>query len=96
MYVLLGQPGGLECVYCWAVSLVAKSAFSAVHLNAALCLLLSTGIHMVCRSGSKLSYNIYNLSLAKMEQESAFPTDTLAFTGQDKRPVVLHNAGEVC
>ena len=53
------------------------------------------GIHVLNRSGNKLSYLLYNLSTCKVEQDSVFPTDTQAFIGASEKAVSLHNGGEV-
>lgn len=52
------------------------------------------GIHVIARSGARLSYMVYNLSSGKVEQNSPFPTDTQSFLGNFDRPITLHNSGE--
>jgi E3 ubiquitin-protein ligase EDD1 len=58
--------------------------------------LCAAGIHVLTRSGNKLSYVVYNLSTGKVEQDSVFPTDTQAFLGTSPNSkITLHNGGEV-
>lgn len=56
---------------------------------------LLAGIHILNRSGNRLSYMIYNLSTNKVEQDSHFPTETNAFLGKNESNISLHNNGEV-
>ncbi|XP_064596947.1 E3 ubiquitin-protein ligase UBR5-like isoform X2 [Liolophura sinensis] len=49
------------------------------------------GIHVLIRSGSKLSYMMHNLSTGKVEQDSTFPTHTHAFLGQSDHNIALYN-----
>ncbi len=55
----------------------------------------SEGIHVICRMGAKLSYMVYSLSTGKVDQDSAFPTDTLAFIGHSQKAIQLHSCGQV-
>ena len=61
-----------------------------------ICFYFITGIHVLNRShNNKLSYLVYNLSTAKVEQDSTFPTDTQAFLGASESNIMLQNGGEV-
>lgn len=53
------------------------------------------GIHAVVRSGSKLSYVVYNVSSGRVEQDNPFPSDTSAFMGLFPSLISLTCAGEV-
>ena len=55
-----------------------------------------SAVHMICQTGNKLSYTIYNLSTGKLSQDSKFPTDTQAFLGHSEAGIRLHNAAQVC
>ena len=46
-------------------------------------------------TGTKLSYSIFNLSTAKLTQDSKFPTDTQAFLGHNQAVIRLHNVAQV-
>ncbi|XP_033727140.1 E3 ubiquitin-protein ligase UBR5-like isoform X1 [Pecten maximus] len=52
------------------------------------------GIHVICRSGARLSYLVYNLTTGKVEQDSVFPTDAQAFMGSHRSDITLHNTGD--
>ncbi|KAH3897177.1 hypothetical protein DPMN_021362, partial [Dreissena polymorpha] len=52
------------------------------------------GIHVVAKSGVRLSYVVYNLSSGKVERESVFPTEAQAFMGCRRSNITLHNPGE--
>ncbi|XP_052085872.1 E3 ubiquitin-protein ligase UBR5-like isoform X2 [Mytilus californianus] len=54
----------------------------------------SEGIHVIARSGSKLSYMVYNLTTGKLDQDAPFPTDTQAFMGSLRSDITLHNTGD--
>lgn len=54
----------------------------------------SEGIHVIARSGSKLSYLVYNLTTGKLDQDAQFPTDTQAFMGSLRSDITLHNTGD--
>ncbi|VDH90552.1 E3 ubiquitin-protein ligase EDD1, partial [Mytilus galloprovincialis] len=54
----------------------------------------SEGIHVIARSGSKLSYMVYNLTSGKVDQDAPFPTDTQAFMGSLRSDITLHNTGD--
>ena len=57
---------------------------------------LFTGIHVLTRSGNRLSCVVYNLSTGKVKQVSVFPTDTQAFLGAPPHTkITLHNGEEV-
>ncbi|KAK3087035.1 hypothetical protein FSP39_000732 [Pinctada imbricata] len=47
------------------------------------------GIHVIARSGARLSYIVYNLTSGKVEQDSAFPTDAQSFMGVHRREISL-------
>lgn len=53
------------------------------------------GIHLIARSGSRLSYTIYNLTTGKVEQDATFPTDAQTFLGENRSDITLHNTGDV-
>lgn len=53
------------------------------------------GIHAIVRSGSKLSYVVYNVSSGRVEQDNPFPSDSAAFMGLYPSSVSLTCAGEV-
>ena len=59
------------------------------------CISLITGIHVIARSGARLSYIAYNLTTGKVEQDSPFPTDAQSFMGVHRRDITLHKAEEV-
>ncbi|ESO86003.1 hypothetical protein LOTGIDRAFT_129991 [Lottia gigantea] len=52
------------------------------------------GIHIIARSGMRLSYIIYNLSTGKIEQDCAFPTNIPSFLGSNPSDISLHHSGE--
>lgn len=52
------------------------------------------GIHLIARSGSRLSYTIYNLTTGKVEQDATFPTDAQTFLGENRSDITLHNTGD--
>ena len=54
-----------------------------------------SGLHLVTRSGSRITYLVYNLSTGKLEQEALSPTDATAFIGRSDKFIQLHNGGEV-
>lgn len=53
------------------------------------------GIHAILRSGSKLSYVIYNLSTGRYVQDCYIPSDISSFLGLQSQNVSLTSAGEV-
>lgn len=53
------------------------------------------GIHAIVRSGSKLSYVIFNVSSGRVEQDNPFPSDSAAFMGLYPSLISLTCAGEV-
>lgn len=53
------------------------------------------GIHAIVRSGTKLSYVVYNVSSGRVEQDNPFPSDTTAFMGLFPSLISLTCAGEV-
>ncbi|XP_055998190.1 E3 ubiquitin-protein ligase UBR5-like isoform X2 [Ostrea edulis] len=52
------------------------------------------GIHLIARSGSRLSYTIYNLTSGKVEQDATFQTDAQTFLGEHRSDITLHNTGD--
>nr|CAD7423599.1 unnamed protein product [Timema monikensis] len=52
------------------------------------------GIHAIVKTGTKLSYIVYNLNSGRAEQDSPFPSDTASFMGLEPRNISLINAGE--
>lgn len=52
------------------------------------------GIHAVVKNKSKLSYIIYSVTSGKIEQDWVFPTDPVAFFGQDASLISLYSCGE--
>lgn len=52
------------------------------------------GIHAIVKTGSKLSYVLFNVSTGRVEQDSPFPCDTAAFLGLDSHAVNLTSTGE--
>ncbi|XP_026278748.1 E3 ubiquitin-protein ligase UBR5 [Frankliniella occidentalis] len=52
------------------------------------------GIHAIVKTGTKLSYVLYNVSTGRIEQDSPFPCDTAAFLGLDAHAVNLTSTGE--
>lgn len=53
------------------------------------------GIHAVVRSGTKLSYVIYNICSGRIEQDNPFPSDTASFMGIYPQLINLTCTGEV-
>lgn len=53
------------------------------------------GIHAIVRSGSRLSYVIYNVSSGRLEQDNPFPSDTTSFMGLYAQHISLSCPGEV-
>lgn len=53
------------------------------------------GIHAIVRSGSRLSYIIYNISSGRIEQDNPFPSDTSSFMGLYAPHINLNCPGEV-
>ncbi|XP_062606641.1 E3 ubiquitin-protein ligase UBR5-like isoform X3 [Saccostrea cucullata] len=52
------------------------------------------GIHLIARSGSRLSYTIYNLTSGKVDQDATFQTDAQTFLGENRSEITLHNTGD--
>lgn len=52
------------------------------------------GIHAIVRSGTKLSYVLYNISSGRAEQDNPFPSDTTSFMGLYPQHISLTSAGE--
>ncbi|XP_078331394.1 E3 ubiquitin-protein ligase UBR5-like isoform X2 [Crassostrea virginica] len=52
------------------------------------------GIHLIARSGSRLSYTIYNLTTGKVDQDATFQTDAQTFLGENRSDITLHNTGD--
>ncbi|OXU30332.1 hypothetical protein TSAR_012971 [Trichomalopsis sarcophagae] len=52
------------------------------------------GIHAILRSGSKLSYVIYNLSTGRYVQDCYIPSDISSFLGLQPQNISLTSAGE--
>ncbi|KAK7870183.1 hypothetical protein R5R35_012737 [Gryllus longicercus] len=52
------------------------------------------GIHAIVKSGTKLSYVVFNLSSGRVEQDSPFPSDTSSFLGLEPQNINLIGAGE--
>ncbi|KAL1490432.1 hypothetical protein ABEB36_013127 [Hypothenemus hampei] len=52
------------------------------------------GVHSIVKSGSRLSYCIFNISTGRVEQDNPFPSDTAAFMGLYPSLVNLTCAGE--
>lgn len=52
------------------------------------------GIHAIVRSGSKLSYVIYNICSGRIEQDNPFPSDTASFMGIHPQQINLSCIGE--
>lgn len=52
------------------------------------------GIHAIVRSGTKLSYVLYNISSGRAEQDNPFPSDTASFMGLYPQHISLTSAGE--
>ncbi|XP_058797650.1 E3 ubiquitin-protein ligase hyd isoform X2 [Phymastichus coffea] len=52
------------------------------------------GIHAILRSGSKLSYVIYNISTGRYVQDCYIPSDISSFLGLQPQNVSLTSAGE--
>lgn len=53
------------------------------------------GIHAIVRTGTKLSYVVYNISSGRAEQDNPFPSDTVSFMGLHPQHISLTSAGEV-
>ncbi|CAH1775507.1 unnamed protein product [Owenia fusiformis] len=49
-------------------------------------------IHIVEQTGNKMSYKVFNLSSAKVEQDRTFPTHTGAFLGHSESNITLHTS----
>lgn len=52
------------------------------------------GIHAIVKTGTKLSYVVFNLSSGRVEQDSPFPSDTSSFLGLEPQNISLIGAGE--
>ena len=63
--------------------------------SALVTLMNDTGIHLIARSGSRLSYTIYNLTTGKVDQDATFQTDAQTFLGENRSDITLHNTGDV-
>lgn len=53
------------------------------------------GIHAIVKSGSRLSYVVYNVTSGRYEQDSQFPIDINAFIGTSAQNVLLSSTGDV-
>lgn len=53
------------------------------------------GIHAVVKSGSRLSYVVYNVTSGRYEQDSQFPIDINAFLGSNPQNILLASTGDV-
>ena len=53
------------------------------------------GIHAIVRSGSKLSYVVYNICSGRVEIDNPFPSDTMSFMGLNPHNISLTCAAEV-
>lgn len=52
------------------------------------------GVHAIVKSGSKLSYALYNLSSGRAEQDCPFPSDTSSFLGLEPNNIQLTAAAD--
>ena len=57
-------------------------------------LLYLSDVYVVSHTASKLCFLMYNLSSAKVDQESTFPTNTAAFLGRSPHSISLENSGQ--
>nr|XP_018904419.1 PREDICTED: E3 ubiquitin-protein ligase UBR5 isoform X3 [Bemisia tabaci] len=51
------------------------------------------GVHAIVKTGSKVSYMIYNVTNGKIEQDSPFPSDTSSLLGLDSSQISFYTTG---
>lgn len=52
------------------------------------------GMHTIVKNGSKLSYTVFNVATARVEQDCPFPLDTSSFLGLEPNNVCLTATGD--